>query len=205
MDRRSLLVVDDDRLILATLSEGLLEAGFEVLQADNGKVALELVQQRSVDLALLDMRMPGLSGLDVAKLLWEEHLIPSVFLSAYNEDELVGNAIGQQGVLGYLVKPMGVSQILPTLESALVQAREQKQLRTSVDNLSCAVTQTRDTSVAIGILMERLGIPRDQAFGMLRTQARSRRCKIALLATQLVDATATMNALQLQGQGNKAS
>ncbi len=195
MAEQRLLLVDDDRLVLATLSEGLRERGFDVLQTASGKEALRLAADNDFELALLDVRMPGLSGFEVAKHLWKEHGVPTVFLSAYSDAELVKEAVGYEGVLGYLVKPLGVEQILPTLETALVRSREVKALESSVENLHTAMTQSRDTSVAIGILMERLKLQHDEAFEALRGRARNTCAKIEILAAQLVSAVDSLNTL----------
>ena len=118
-----ILVVDDDRLVLATLVHGLAQAGFDIVDADNGDDAILLARQHKPDLALLDIRMDGMSGFDVAAYLREHLRIPFMFLSAFS-DEATVNQIKALGALAYLVKPLDVAQIVPAVEAAFAQARE---------------------------------------------------------------------------------
>ncbi len=118
------LVVDDDRLVLATLVHGLVQAGFEVIDADNGDDAILLARQHRPDLALLDIRMDGMSGFDVAEYLRDHLQIPFMFLSAFS-DEATQAQIRALGALAYLVKPLDVGQIVPVVRQAFekVQSR----------------------------------------------------------------------------------
>ena len=99
----------------------------------------------------------------------------------------------QAGALGYLVKPIDVDHVLPTINSALKRAAEIKQLKDTESQLNTALEQGRETSVAIGILMQEYHITSDQAFDMLRGQARSQRRKVALVANDLVQAVNNLN------------
>ena len=121
--RSTILVCDDDRLVLATLSHGLKNAGFDVVEADNGDDAILLARERRPDLALLDMRMNGKTGLDVAAYLRDHVGTPFMFLSAFNDERIVRQAI-EFGALAYLVKPLDVRQIVPAVHSALARASD---------------------------------------------------------------------------------
>jgi CheY-like chemotaxis protein len=118
--RATILVCDDDRLVLATLVHGLKSAGFDVVEADNGDDAILLARERRPDLALLDMRMNGKTGLDVAAYLRDHVGTPFMFLSAFNDERIVRQAV-EFGALAYLVKPLDVRQIVPAVESALAR------------------------------------------------------------------------------------
>ncbi|MFM1990306.1 MAG: hypothetical protein RJA99_3263 [Pseudomonadota bacterium] len=119
--RASILVCDDDRLVLATLVHGLKSAGYDVIEADNGDDAILLARERRPDLALLDMRMNGKTGLDVAAYLRDHVGTPFMFLSAFNDERIVRQAV-EFGALAYLVKPLDVRQIVPAVESALARS-----------------------------------------------------------------------------------
>ena len=116
-----ILVVDDDRLVLATLTHGLAQAGYEVIDADNGDDAILLAREHKPELALLDIRMEGKSGFDVAAYLREYCQIPFMFLSAFS-DEATVNQVKSLGALSYLVKPLDIQQIVPAVEAACVEA-----------------------------------------------------------------------------------
>src|SRR5213592_3822941 len=112
-----ILVVDDDRLVLATLTDGLAQAGYRVIDADNGDDAILLAREHRPDLALLDIRMEGKSGFDVAAYLREYLQTPFMFLSAFSDERTV-EQVKALGAVAYLVKPLDVGQIVPTVEAA---------------------------------------------------------------------------------------
>src|SRR5512146_2222017 len=91
-DKGKILVVDDDRLVLATLAHGLAQAGYDVLDADNGDDAILLAREHRPELALLDIRMQGLSGFDVAAYLREVCHVPFMFLSAFSDAQTTAQA-----------------------------------------------------------------------------------------------------------------
>jgi len=99
-----ILVVDDDRLVLATVTHGLSQAGYDVIDADNGDDAILLAREHKPDLALLDIRMEGKSGFDVAAYLREYCQTPFMFLSAFSDDQTV-EQVKALGAVAYLVKP----------------------------------------------------------------------------------------------------
>ena len=125
MSKGKILVVDDDRLVLATVTHGLAKAGYEIIDADNGDDAILLARQHRPDLALLDIRMEGMSGFDVAAYLRESLQTPFMFLSAFADDDTVAQ-VKALGAVAYLVKPLDISQIVPTVEAALVTVRNRK-------------------------------------------------------------------------------
>lgn len=180
------LLVDDNRLILATLAAGLRQAGYEVFEAGSGEQALERCPEVAPDLMVLDVRMGELSGLDVAGRL-QETQIPILFLTAYGDNEILQDAI-KYGAIGYLVKPIDVSQLIPAIETALARAVELREQRVMTGHLHTALDQKRETSVAIGILMERHGMDSDQAFELMRQRARSQRRKMIEIAEEIVQA-----------------
>jgi AmiR/NasT family two-component response regulator len=187
----NILIVDDDRLILATLGMGLRDAGYEVREASSGAEALRFCAEQPPDLVMLDARMPGLSGMDVAAELFLKN-IPFIFLSAYGDHAIVKQAV-EQGAYSYLVKPLDVPQIVPVIEAALVRSAELKQLKLTEQNLNVALSRGRATSVAIGLIMERYRLTADEAFEVLRQYARSQRRRLDEVAAQMVSAAEEIN------------
>ena len=124
-DKGTILVVDDDRLVLATVTHGLAQAGYTVIDADNGDDAILLAREHRPDLALLDIRMEGMSGFDVAAYLRDQLHLPFMFLSAFADDDTV-QKVKALGAVAYLVKPLDIAQIVPTVEAALVTVRARK-------------------------------------------------------------------------------
>ncbi|KRB94000.1 ANTAR domain-containing response regulator [Noviherbaspirillum sp. Root189] len=190
-----LLIVDDDALILAFVASVLTCAGYHVTQADSGETALSLALENPPDLALLDVAMPGMSGIELARRLQEETTTPVMFLSAHGEIDIVKDATAL-GAVGYLVKPVEATQIVPAVEAALARAEDIKRLRRTEANLTTALAAGRETSMAVGLLMTRFQTDRETAFEVLRDFARSRRRKINEVADELLKAEETLNAFR---------
>ena len=186
----TVLVVDDDRLVLATLCAGLRQAGIEVIEADNGDEAILMARRHRPQLAILDMRMQGKSGMDVARYLSANTQTGFLFLSAFNDSATIEEA-KRLGALGYLVKPLDVKQIVPAVNAAL--ARLAKPAPAAA---AAAFTRgQRDEQVAIGILMERLRLDYDHAVDALRNQARAEGVSVEALATSMVEAANRLNSI----------
>jgi len=179
-----ILVIEDELLALATITMGLQAVGYSVLKAHNGAVALEICACEAPDLALVDIRMPEMSGFDVAKVLTEKK-IPVIFLSAYSDAEMTQTA-ATSGAYGYLVKPIDVAKIVPVIEVVLLRADGMNKAERYVENLSYALNNNFEVDVAIGLLMEQYAFNRVSAFSHLRNYARSNRVKIADVATKLI-------------------
>ena len=189
---RRILIVDDDRLILATLSKGLQQAGYIVFQASSGKEALQLATTHAPDLVILDVSMPHMSGLEVAERLKQDLQIPFLFLSAYSDVDIAREA-ADHGALGYLVKPVDTPHIVPAIEAGLARATEIKRLQRTEAELSNAVARGRDTNIAIGLLMEQRRLSRTEAFELLRRHARTQQRKIHDVAAELIQASETLS------------
>jgi len=191
MTQSHLLLVEDDLLILHTMARGLRAAGYRVSETESGEEALRFCADAHPDLAVLDVNMPGISGLELGRWLAERD-IPFLFLTAYDDEAFVREA-SQTGALGYLVKPIDVTRILPTLATALARARDLAVMRESEEKLVAALQNSREISTAIGLLMERHGETAEQAFERLRNEARKQRRKVREVARDLLAGGATVH------------
>lgn len=181
-----LLLVDDDRLILATVACGLRDAGYHTSTAECfDDVQALLARGVRPDLAILDMHLPGRDGLQLAQWLHELQHIPFIVLSAYSDLATVQRA-SQLGALGYMVKPLDISQIYPTVQAALLRATELQTLRQTSEQLQVALDGVRDINVATGIAMVQYRLQRDAAFELLRSSARAQRRKLSQLAQEVI-------------------
>ncbi len=190
--RPRLLVVDDDRLVLAMLEEALADAGYQVTTAANAAEALALVARSNFDLALLDICMPGMDGIELARHLHETHPVPLLFLSARSDAEIVRSAVDSGG-LGYLLKPVDASQLVPAIEAALMRAREIQSLKDIESRLSAALQVEQKTRMAVGVIMERRQLDRQAAFEAIRQLARSQRRKVVDVAEEILGALECLN------------
>ena len=198
-----ILVVDDDRLVLATVTHGLAQAGFEVIDADNGDDAILLAREHRPELALLDIRMEGKSGFDVAATLRDAYAIPFMFLSAF-ADEATLATVKSLGALAYLVKPLDVGQIVPAVEAAFAQLRSGStepfsmplSMPASMPAAMTAPTSSAPTAtaladpvpLAVGVLMHRFSLSRQDALARLQRLADEQKHSMPAQAERLLAA-----------------
>ena len=161
-----ILVVDDDRLVLATLTHGLSEAGYEIIDADNGDDAILLARSHKPDLALLDIRMEGKSGFDVAAYLREYCQMPFMFLSAFSDDATVAK-VKELGAVAYLVKPLDIRQIVPAVEAAFANLPARNGAPRSARERGAGDALPM-VPLAVGVLMHRYSLSRRDAFERLK-------------------------------------
>lgn len=171
-----ILVVDDDRLVLATLAHGLSEAGYEVIDADNGDDAILLAREHRPDLALLDIRMEGMSGFDVAAYLREHCKMPFMFLSAFTDSDTV-RQVQELGAVDYLVKPLDIGHIVPAVRAVFDRIRAGAgvpvQPVVPVAPVASALSLSPVSAMAVGVLMHRFSLSRLAAADRLKRMAAS--------------------------------
>ncbi len=186
----SILVVDDDRLVLATLSYGLSQAGYSVITADNGDDAILLAREHRPALALLDIRMEGLSGFDVAAYLRDALQTPFMFLSAFSDDETSAK-VKALGAVAYLIKPLDIGQIVPAVNAAFANLGARGPdaapavAQTPASELA-ALTQAE--AIAVGILMHRYSLARGPALERLQRMAQAQGQTLADESDRLIAA-----------------
>lgn len=184
MSKGKILVVDDDRLVLATLSYGLTQAGFEVIDADNGDDAILLAREHRPELALLDIRMEGLTGFDVAAYLREYLQTPFMFLSAFADEATVAK-VKELGAVAYLVKPLDISQIVPAVEAAFSRSTTPAAAAAAPSGPPALLDPT---ALAVGVLMHRYSLPRGEALARLTSLAAADGQGLSEQAQRIVDA-----------------
>ncbi len=146
----------------------LERAGFEVVaQAGDGLEAVALATQTEPDIALLDVKMPGMDGIDVARKILEQRPIPVVMVTAFSHRELVERAV-DAGVFGYLVKPFREGDLLPAIETARARHAELQEVRAESSDLRDALAARKVIERAKGLLMERDGLTEQEAFSRMR-------------------------------------
>jgi two-component system, response regulator PdtaR len=128
---------------------------------------VELARSEQPDLAVLDVKMPRLDGIEAARRILDERPIPIVMLTAYGQDELVARAV-EAGVFGYLVKPFREQDLLPAIRTARARHEELLALREQADSLAEALASRKVIERAKGLLMEREGLSEHEAFARLR-------------------------------------
>ena len=177
-DKGKVLVVDDDRLVVVMLTYGLSQAGYDVIAADNADDAIQMARERRPALALLDIRMEGKSGFDVAEYLRDVCHIPFMFLSAFSDAATIAQ-VEELGAVAYMVKPLDVGQIVPTVEAAFLRLRAGIALApvaAANDPVELPAAAPADVladplPLAVGVLMHRHSLPRAAARQRLQRMA----------------------------------
>ncbi len=183
-----ILIAEDETIIRLDLRDMLERGGFDVCaEAKDGEEAVALARASLPDLAIMDVKMPRLDGIEAARTILEERPIPIVMLTAYGQQELVSRAV-EAGVFGYLVKPFRESDLLPAIATARARHEELAAVREEAESLSDALAARKAIERAKGILMAKEGLTEADAFARLRraSQVSGRPLKVvaeALLAT----------------------
>ena len=186
-NKGTILVVDDDRLVLATLTHGLTQAGYGVIDADNGDDAILLAREHKPDLALLDIRMEGKSGFDVAAYLREYCQMPFMFLSAF-ADEATLAQVKALGAVAYLVKPLDIRQIVPAVEAAFANLDAARNAAASPGVAAQDSVPDESIAMAVGVLMHRYSLARGAALERLQRLAKTENRSLADQAERLLQA-----------------
>ena len=162
------LIAEDETIIRLDLKDLLERAGFDVCaEAKDGLEAVELARSEQPDVAVLDVKMPRLDGIEAARRIMDERPIPIVMLTAYGQDELVSRAV-EAGVFGYLVKPFREQDLLPAITTARARHEELEALREEAESLSEALSARKVIERAKGLLMAKENLTEEEAFARLR-------------------------------------
>jgi two-component system, response regulator PdtaR len=167
------LIAEDETLIRLDLRAMLEAAGHDVCaEARTGEEAVELARSIRPHLSILDVKMPGLDGIEAARRILAEQPMPIVIVSAYGEDELVRRAV-EVGVFGYLTKPFREGDLGPAIRAACARHDDLVALREEADALAEALAARKAIERAKGLLMAKEGLTEQEAFGRLRSASQS--------------------------------
>ena len=181
-----ILVAEDETIIRLDLRDLLERAGFEVCaEARDGEEAVALARSERPDLAIMDVKMPRLDGIEAARRILEENPIPIVMLTAYGQDELVSRAV-EAGVFGYLVKPFREQYLLPAIHAARARHDELQALRAEAESLTEALAARKVIERAKGLLMEKENLNEQQAFERLRKASQVSQRPLKVIAEAVV-------------------
>lgn len=170
-----IVIADDEGVIRLGLRAMLEEQGYQVVgEAGDGKRALDLAGKLHPDLIFLDIKMPGVDGLQSARALLRDRTVPVIILTAYADRDFVERA-REAGVLAYLVKPVREGDLRPAIEMAMGRFREIQALREEIGGLEETLRTRKLVERAKGILMRLDGVDEAQAFARLQKQARDAR------------------------------
>ncbi|MBA3652655.1 MAG: response regulator [Actinobacteria bacterium] len=183
------VIAEDEAIIRLDLKEILEEEGYEVVgETGRGDEAVTLVRDEKPDLAILDIRMPGMDGLSAAREITAERGAAVLILTAYSQRNLIEEA-RDAGALAYLVKPFQRSELIPAIEVALGRHHEMRALESEVSSLEDQLETRRLVDRAKGILMDDHGMKEAEAFSFIQRHAMQARVTMRVMAQQIIDGT----------------
>lgn len=183
---RRVLVAEDEHLLAMSLRADLEALGYAVIgPVGTGRQALELADAQKPDLALLDLRMPEIDGLQAADVIYRRYGVPVVIVSAHSEQEHVA-ACAELGVFGYLIKPITRDDLRVTLAVAWSRFNEHRSLHNEVEHLNHKIEERKLIERAKGLLMQHEGLNEPDAMRRLQKMARNSRQNMATVAREII-------------------
>jgi response regulator NasT len=186
MSALRILVADDESLHVMSLRGQLEKLGHKVIgEVSDGRAAVDLARELKPDLAILDIKMPEVDGIDAAQMMMSERPLPIILLSAYSERDLAERA-ASVNVVAYLMKPVSESDLLPAIALATARFNEFQMLHKEVDDLREALETRKLVERAKGILMRRLNLTEDEAFRRLQRRSQNENRKLGDIARAII-------------------
>ncbi|MCS5676306.1 MAG: response regulator [Actinomycetota bacterium] len=181
------VLAEDEAIIRLDLRETLEDEGYQIVgDTGRGDHAVDLVAELDPDVVILDIKMPGLDGIEAARRIAASHDAAVVILTAFSQRDLINQAI-EAGALAYLVKPFQRSELVPAVEVALARHREMRALTDQARTLAELLEARKVIDRAKGLLMDEAGMTEDQAFGFIRSTAMSGRRTMADVARAVIE------------------
>ncbi len=182
------LVVEDEGIVAAGLKGQLEDIGHQVVGlAKDGPEAVGLATNLQPDLIIMDIRIPGMDGIEAAQTILLKSAIPIVLLTAYADEDFVRRA-AEAGTMAYLLKPVGGAQLRSAIEVALARFRELDALRQEVSDLKEALDTRKVVEQAKGVLMKRLKLSEAEAFRRMQQKSRRTRANLREVASTILKA-----------------
>jgi response regulator NasT len=184
--KRRIVVAEDESLIRMDIVETLKDQGFDVVgEAGDGLKAIELARELKPDLMVMDIKMPDMDGLSAAEQIAKLR-IPVVFLTAFNQQELVSRA-SEVGAMAFLVKPFSPDDLIPAIEVALSRFQQLTQLESEVSDLTERLETRKLVERAKGVLGVQMGLSEPDAFRWIQKAAMDRRIGMVDVARTILD------------------
>lgn len=186
-----ILIADDELFIATGLSAMVSQLGYQVAGiAADGEQAITLAQDHLPDLALLDIRMPKVNGIEAAAAIFEKFAIPTIIVSAYSDEEHLQRIVDYPegaGVYGYLLKPVSADDLRVTIGVVRRRAEVDAERRKRLKQLNENIANRRLVEQAKWILVDKLKLTEPQAHDKLQKTARDRRKPLCEIAQIVVD------------------
>ncbi|MEM7286009.1 MAG: response regulator [Actinomycetota bacterium] len=186
-DRVRIVIAEDEAIIRLDLKESLEEEGYLVVgETARGDEAVELVRALQPDVAILDIKMPGMDGIEAARQINADRLAAVLLLTAFSQRDLIRQA-SEAGALAYLVKPFQRSELVPAIEVALGRFKDLRAIEGEAAELQERLETRKLVDRAKGRLMDEQGMSEGDAYRWLQQQAMERRSTMRAVATEVLE------------------
>jgi response regulator NasT len=180
------VIAEDEAIIRLDLKETLEEEGYEVVgETGRGDKAVDLVRELRPDLAILDIKMPGMDGIEAARLITKDRICGVLVLTAFSQREVIEQA-RDAGALAYLVKPFQKTDLVPAIEVAIARFREMQALNGEVDALEEQLETRKSIDRAKGILIDQCSMSESDAYGFIQRGAMNHRSTMKAVADMVI-------------------
>lgn len=180
------VIAEDEAIIRLDLKETLEEEGYEVVgETGRGDKAVDLVRELRPDLAILDIKMPGMDGIEAARLITKDRICGVLVLTAFSQREVIEQA-RDAGALAFLVKPFQKTDLVPAIEVAIARFREMQALNGEVDALEEQLVTRKSIDRAKGILIDQCSMSESDAYGFIQRGAMNHRSTMKAVADMVI-------------------
>jgi two-component system, response regulator PdtaR len=195
---KRVVIAEDEAIIRLDLKEILEGEGYEVVgETGRGDEAVELVAQHEPDIVILDIKMPGIDGIEAARRISADHRVAVLILTAFSQRNLIEEA-RDAGVAAYLVKPFQRGELVPAIAVATARFEEYRAIEDEHTRLAEEVPSHEDklktrqmVDRAKAVLMDAHGLGEDVAFSFIQRTAMDRRARMQNVAQEIIDGTLT--------------
>ena len=189
----SVVIAEDEAIIRLDLKESLEAEGYAVVaETGRGDEAIDLVRMLEPDLVILDIKMPGMNGIDAARVISEQGLAAVILLTAFSQQDLIQEA-SNAGVLAYLVKPFQRSDLVPSIELALGRFKEISDLKQETLMLRESLQTRKLVDRAKGLLIDNYGLKESDAYRYLQKKAMEDRTTMKAVAEDILTNTSRLD------------
>jgi len=180
------MIVEDESIVRLDISLMLKDAGYDVVaEAGDGEKAIELAYSLKPDLIIMDIKMPKLNGLKASEIISNKFNIPILLLTAYSQKEYIEKA-KQANILGYLVKPIAETSLIPAVEIALKQAENTSYYKEKVEEINRELQNRKLIEKAKGIIMKQWNLPEDAAYNKMRNISMNKQLSLEKVAKYII-------------------
>jgi AmiR/NasT family two-component response regulator len=190
------IIAEDEAIVRLDLKEILVSAGYEVVgETGRGDEAVRLADQTQPDLAILDVKMPGMSGIQAAREITRGRQVAVIVLTAFSQRELIEDA-RDAGVAAYLVKPFRRDELLSAVDDVLASCREEWAIEAEVASFASSATAAEDkiatrrvVDEAKAKLIAERRLSEQEAFSFIQRTAMRTRTRMREIARQVIEGT----------------